>query len=229
MSKKLSSRLLVVALALTLISACFVGSTFAKYVHSASGSDNARVAKFGVTITPTDVANLFLTEYDKNDNAYSLTAKSVISSGTDDLVAPGTSGNFAGFTIAGTPEVAVRVTHSDANLDLGDKWVDEDGNYYCPLTITVGTTVINGLEQTSAAAFESAVEAAINAYTHDYAPNSDLSAAATTDTLAISWAWAFEGATGQDNVKDTYLGDQAAAGNAATISLEYTCTVTQID
>ena len=43
---------------------------------------------------------------------------------------------------------------------------------------------------------------------------------------AISWKWAFEG---NDNVKDTYLGDQAAAGNAATISLSVTATVTQID
>ena len=46
------------------------------------------------------------------------------------------------------------------------------------------------------------------------------------DAPAISWAWAF---TGNDDDKDTYLGDQAAAGNAATISLDVTATVTQID
>lgn len=38
-------------LALVLVTSCFVGGTFAKYVTSGTGTDSARVAKFGVEIT----------------------------------------------------------------------------------------------------------------------------------------------------------------------------------
>lgn len=40
--------------ALVLITSCFVGGTFAKYVTSKSASDSARVAKFGVVIEAQD-------------------------------------------------------------------------------------------------------------------------------------------------------------------------------
>lgn len=38
-------------LVLTLITSCFVGGTFAKYVSRAETSDSARVAKWGVVIS----------------------------------------------------------------------------------------------------------------------------------------------------------------------------------
>ena len=43
--------------ALVLITSCFVGGTFAKYVTSGYGHESARVAKFGVTMSvATDTA-----------------------------------------------------------------------------------------------------------------------------------------------------------------------------
>ena len=73
---------------------------------------------------------------------------------------------------------------------------------------------------------------AVAAYTKDYAPGTDLSGMAA-DTLAISWEWPFETGAEIDkpanNVKDTFLGDEAAAGRAATVSLTLATTVTQID
>ena len=69
------------------------------------------------------------------------------------------------------------------------------------------------------------MNAKIATFTKDYAAGTNLSTI-STDAPAISWTWAF---SGNDDVKDTYLGDRAAAGNAATISLEVTVTVTQID
>ena len=52
-------------------------------------------------------------------------------------------------------------------------------------------------------------------------------------TPAVSWEWAYENVAGakmtQTDEKDTYLGDQAAAGNAASIQLTVQTTVTQID
>lgn len=234
--KNWTLRAAVIMLALVLITSCFVGGTFAKYVTSGSGTDSARVAKFGVTVTAN--GDVFAKEYDTNDQAVVGTiAKSVIS--TDKVVAPGTTsnGDFVAATITGTPEVAVRVSYKldAATLQL-ENWKDGDGQFYCPLVFKVktpdGNTVISGMEFQTAEAMKAALVNTVAAYTKDYAPGTDLSGKAA-DTLAISWEWPFETGTDADkpanNVKDTFLGDEAAAGRAATVSLTLATTVTQID
>lgn len=216
---------------LALGTSCFAGGTLAKYVTSGNATDTARVAKFGVEIAAT-TANMFSTEYAKDDTAYE-GKLTVQSSTTDKVVAPGTKGDVAAFTLSGTPEVAVRVSYSADTVDFGDNWVDADGGYYCPIIVTVGDADVNGLDYTSIDAFESAIQTAVNAYTVDYDPNTDL-AALGTSAPNVSWRWDFE--TGNtdaektaNDVKDTYLGDQAADGNAATIKMAITAKVTQID
>ena len=234
--KNWTLRAAVLMFALVLITSCFVGGTFAKYVTSGSGTDSARVAKFGVTVTAN--GTMFAKEYATDDQTVVGTiAKSVIS--TDKVVAPGTesNGDFVAATVTGTPEVAVRVSYKldTATLQL-ENWKDGDGKFYCPLVFKVktpdGNTVISGMEFQTAEAMKAALVNAVAAYTKDYAPGTDLSGKAA-DTLAISWEWPFE--TGADadkpanNVKDTFLGDEAAAGRAATVSLTLATTVTQID
>ena len=237
--KNWTLRAAVLMLALVLITSCFVGGTFAKYVTSKSGTDSARVAKFGVTVTAN--GDVFAKEYDTNDQTVVGTiAKSVFS--TDKVVAPGTTsnGDFVAATITGTPEVAVRVSYKldTATLQL-ENWKDGDDQFYCPLVFKVknnnnndGKTVISGMEFQTAEAMKAALVNAVAAYTKDYAPGTDLSGK-NTETLTISWEWPFE--TGADtdkpanNVKDTFLGDEAAAGRAATVSLTLATTVTQID
>lgn len=219
-NKKRSSMMvrLVAVLAVTMMfTMCFVGGTFAKYVTSYSAGDNASVAKWGVSITGT--GDLFQKVYASDSSFVGNTVAS-----TADVVAPGTSGNMAAFSITGTPEVAVNVAFT-GTLELGDKWVDSTSAYYCPIEITVGDTTFKGTTYASADEFEAAVNAKIATYKKDYAAGTDLSGIGG-DAPSISWKWAFEG---NDNAKDTYLGDQAAAGNAATISLAVTVTVTQID
>lgn len=203
-----------------LLTTSVISGTFAKYVTSGSGSDSARVAKFGVTVSGT--ADTFKETYAKDDNSFTIAANTVVSN--VDVVAPGTGGSMAAFTITGTPEVAVRVAFT-GTLELGDKWVDSTSAYYCPIKITVGGTTFKGTTYNSADEFEAAVNNEIANYKNDYEAGKDLSTIGA-NAPAISWAWAF---TGNDDVKDTYLGDRAAAGNAATISLEVTATVTQID
>lgn len=211
---------LVAVLAVTMMfTMCFVGGTFAKYTTSGTSNDSATVAKWGVTVT--GYATTFAKEYAKTDNSFTGTY-SVASDGK--VVAPGTSGDMAAFTITGTPEVAVRVAFT-GTLELGDKWVDSTDAYYCPIKITVGDQTFEGTSYGSADEFESAVNAKIAGFTRDYTSGTNLSGIGG-DAPAISWEWAFEG---NDDVKDTYLGKQAAAGNAATISLSVTVTVTQID
>ncbi len=234
--KNWTLRAAVLMLALVLITSCFVGGTFAKYVTSKSGTDSARVAKFGVTVTAN--GDVFAKEYDTNDQAVVGTiAKSVIS--TDKVVAPGTTSNgyFVAATITGTPEVAVRVSYKldAATLQL-ENWKDGDGQFYCPLVFKVktpdGNTVISGMEFQTAEAMKAALVNTVAAYTKDYAPGTDLSGKAA-DTLAISWEWPFETGTDADkpanNIRDTFLGDEAAADRAATVSLTLATTVTQID
>ena len=234
--KNWTLRAAVLMLALVLITSCFVGGTFAKYVTSGSGTDSARVAKFGVTVTAN--GDVFAKEYDTNDQTVVGTiAKSVIS--TDKVVAPGTTsnGDFVAATITGTPEVAVRVSYKldAASLQL-ENWKDADDEFYCPLVFRVknnnGNTVISGMEFQTAEAMKAALVNAVAAYTKDYAPGTDLSGKAA-ETLTISWEWPFEtGADGDkpaNNVKDTFLGGEAAAGRAATVSLTLATTVTQID
>ena len=214
-------RIASVLLVAVILTTCAISGTYAKYVTSGNSSDSARVAKFGVTVTGT--AETFKETYAKDNTGFTLAANTVVS--TEKVVAPGTSGSMAAFTITGTPEVAVNVKF-EGTLELGDKWVsDASSTYYCPIEIKVGDTTFKGTTYASADEFEAAVNAKIATYTKDYVANTDLSGIGA-NAPAISWAWAFEG---NDDVKDTYLGDQAAAGNAATISLSVTATVTQID
>ena len=212
---------LVAVLAVTMMfTMCFVGGTFAKYTTSGTGTDSATVAKWGVSVTGT--ADTFAKEYERHDNSFGVLANTVVS--TKDVVAPGTSGSMAAFTITGQPEVAVRVT-LEGTLTLSNNWLDASGVYYCPIEITVGDTTFKGTTYHSKGEFETAVNDKISSYKKDYVAGTNLSNIGG-DAPAISWKWAFEG---NDDVKDTGLGNQVAVNNAATISLEVTLTVTQID
>ena len=222
-----------ILLALVLVTSCFVGGTFAKYVTSGTGKDTARVAKFGVTVTAN--GSTFAEQYATDDETVRAIASSVVSSERKKVVAPGTKGDMVSMTLSGSAEVAVKVTYK-ATVNLGDKWV-ADGVYYCPLVITVNNKNINGLDYKTAADFAAAVEAEIDGYTKNYVANTDFSgdqaANYEKDSLKVSWRWNFEAtqfAKGdQTDEKDTILGNAAANGNAAEISLQVVTTVTQID
>ena len=208
-------------LVLVLVTSCFVGSTFAKYTVGGTGSDTARVAKFGVNVTAN--GTMFAREYATDDRSAGTIIKSVIS--TDKVVAPGTKGNMASMTLTGTPEVAVRVGYAVNKFELKG-WTTDGTTEYCPLVFTVGTASykIGDAGITSVSDLQDKVKAAITAYSKDYEANTDLSGVGA-DSLKVSWAWAFEG----DDAKDTALGSRAAEDKAATVELEITTTVTQID
>ena len=89
-----------------------------------------------------------------------------------------------------------------------------------------GDTWIMGSATGSMVNLENAVEDAIEAYTATYDANKNLATEVEVPTPDVSWRWAFEG---NDDVKDTALGDAAAAGNAATITLTVKTTITQVD
>ena len=234
MKKNRMMRLASGLLVAVLLSTCTISGTFAKYVTEGSASDSARVAKFGVTVTgETGTANqAFSQEYATTDGSY---AGSVTVSASENVVAPGTSGTMSSFSVEGTPEVAVRITYAPT-VELGNNWIDKDDTtkFYCPLKVKVGTTTLCGLDYASADEFEVAIADNIVAAKVDYAPGTDLSS--VNDDLQISWEWPFVSdgtykVNQQTDEKDTFLGDRAAqeVGNAGTIAIDVTCTVTQID
>lgn len=139
MKKNLTKRIGIVLLVLVMLTSCFVGSTFAKYITSQDLGGNssydgtngdgsaARVAKWGVTIGSELGADgaaagselaLFAKQYATHDKTTYTGDYSVVS--TDYVVAPGT-GNVATngqgtltdggikIKLAGTPEVAAKI------------------------------------------------------------------------------------------------------------------------
>lgn len=215
-----------------------ISGSFAKYITSGNGTDSARAAKFGVTVTAN--GTMFAGEYATDDEGVGTIVKSVVSSGgTDDhVVAPGTKGELVNATITGKPEVAVKVSY-EPTLDLkGWAYVDESGlSEYFPIIFKVGDKKygITGMKDSTGAkiangsanieGLKTAVENAIRAYSKNYVANTDLALVAP-DYVDVSWEWAY---SGNSDEKDTYLGDQAAENKAATVELSLKTTVTQID
>ena len=235
-------------LALVLVTSCFVGGTFAKYVTSGTGADHAKVAMWGVKVEAHGEGDIFASTYDQIAGQ----ENTVVAGGEYKVIAPGTKkDNAAVVTVSGKPEVAVKVTYTADSFDLTGKWVYNDGKtnsedeYYCPLIFKITgmvngvetTETINCLEKNSVAEVKAAVGTALAKFNASYPAGTDLS---TKDNggLKISWEWPFEGGTKypkQTDVKDTYLGDLATATDAeshGTIPAVYvvvTATVTQVD
>lgn len=243
-------------LVLTLMTSCFVGGTFAKYVTSGHVSDTARVAHWGVEITTSgsifknQYANDGTIEQDKDGNNIAMT---VVNGSTDgkNLVAPGTaSTNYLTFTISGTPEVAVNV---DIQLNVNSMVYLAAGTYkdyttasdtedeftlsntYQPLVFTLsngnGDTLATGtIEQ-----IENYLE---NTISGNYAANTNLTTqledANANGTYKLSWVWLFEQGNVVYDKADTYLGNVAAglvtdANASVTANVEFVVTVTQVD
>ena len=219
---------------LTLITSCFVDGTFAKYVTENEGMDTARVAKWGVEVTVT--GDGFKTSYGKDYAESNVEGNTVISSTGEKVVAPGTKGTFGGVKITGKPEVAVKI-ETTADVDLSGWNVAGGGEFYCPLVFNIGDKTINGLDYSKSTAggegsFENAIKDAIQkATTKEVEANTDLTEIG--ENITYSWEWPFENATGdvanQSDELDTKLGNNAANGNAPTVSITVKTTVTQID
>lgn len=214
--KKARNFMLVALVALTFVTVFTVSGTYAKYTTEGTSTDNARVAKFGVTITSKDAT----------ENTMFTTGDGEYVSATQDVVAPGTKGSLAGFTIAGSPEVAVKAEIS-AVLEL-ENWTLANGSEYMPLIFTVGTDdyYIGKDGITTVDELIVAVQGAI-AVSGEYKVGEAISAAMPT----VSYRWDFEKDTAlngntQNDVNDTVLGNNATA---PTVNLTVTATVTQIE
>lgn len=211
MKKNVMMRVASALLVAVLMTTCAISGTFAKYTTSATGSDSARVAKWGVTITGLSATNaMFADAYENGESEVVVKAETKV-------VAPGTSGNFGTITITGDPEVAFETVY-DVTFDLGDNW-KVNGVEYCPIVFTVNNVDfklnVNGIATIEA--LENAVIEAVENLSNKYDTEGSVN-----ETITVEWEWAF---TGNDDEKDTVLGNSFNA----TINFAIACSVNQIN
>ena len=230
MKKNVMMRIACFLLVAVLISTSTISGTYAKYVTEGTGVDTARVAKWGVAVDPN--GDLFLKAYTDDDADY--TGNSVESGNEWKVVAPGTTEDLDEIALTGTPEVATRVTY-EATVNL-DGWKLSNGDEYCPLIFTIegetygivahcGKAVSH--PATTVAELAGLIKDALEACKKDYAPLTDLSTK-NADYPSLTWAWPFFIDDAHD-VKDTDLGNKAAADQYAVVQVIVKTTVTQID
>lgn len=213
MKKNKAMRLASALLVLTLLTTCAISSTFAKYVTSANGSDNARVAKWGFQPTTITMTDLFKNAYSNDDGVE--TVKSAA-----DVIAPGTTGKAKfGFTYGGTadataPEVAYTFTVStegstiDRNIkdNVNIKWKLDNGEW------SSWDDLLNAIKALSG-------DDAGNG-TKTYKPG-ELPGAFNTDGAnehTVSWQWKFD-----ENANDVHDTDMGNAANLEKVILNIHC------
>lgn len=231
MKKNKVMRFASVVLVMTLLSTCMVGGTFAKYTTTATGSDTARVAKWGFT----EAASLSLDDLFKNVYAHKVdSAKNSVKSETSDVIAPGTQGSDTfGFTYAGgvanAPEVAYTFSVSTAGSACADDIKNNSNIKWRLDTGAWGTwdDLLNAIE---------ALDGATGNTSKDYEPGELPAAfnAAGANTHTVEWKWAFDvndDITGFDasdvDATDTFMGNGSV--DALAVTLKITVTATQID
>ena len=123
------------AVALTLVSACMVGSTLAKYSSEVTGTGTAVVAKWALKAGSTDGASTFAN--------FTLNQTSSSTGVTDGTIAPGTSGKIPVYYDLSGTEVATKLTvevQVDDKTKLPENFVmkTSDGT---PVTLESNTPV----------------------------------------------------------------------------------------
>lgn len=120
--KRILTRVLIVIAALTLLSCCFLGSTFARYVTNADGSGTVGVAKWDVSVTTSA------------SGSYTFTKLS------PDMAADGTEGDRTNstdsvtlLTVTNSSDVSAKVEYNVAsftpNWKTGYNSGEQEGNY----------------------------------------------------------------------------------------------------
>ena len=251
-----TTRMIAILGSLCLVTSSFVGSTLAKYTTQVSGNDTARVAKFGVVLSAD--TDLFKASYAGNDEISVLSDVYNDAARTGRVIAPGTSGTATVFTIAGAPEVDVKLTASLGAFTMATlpkdtytdytKVVDTDNNGktdgfdtftlaedYKPVkwTLKFTSAEAGATTQTVASGNLDAINNYLtNTLSREYDVEDD-SFDEINGNYELSWEWVFDGV---NDAADTYMGQIAAgvvttepAGYEGDESFAFTLVVEQID
>lgn len=213
---------------LVIFTSSLVTGLYARYTSSGSGSDEARVAKFGMQITVDDDYSLFNHSYSNVNNEVIVSTSSTLHA-----IAPGanTDQNKLIINFNGNPEVAVGVishintgTMEDIYVKKGtylDWTTDEEDDYftlskdYYPVKWTLKVKDLNkNTEKTIIDAGNlSDVASQLELYSKEaiYKPNSSINS-----RIVIEWKWDFN-ESDENNKADTLL-SKIAAGIDTSVS-----------
>lgn len=256
MKKNVMMRVASVMLVLVLLTSSVISGTFAKYVTADDASDTARVAKFGVvaTVDGTLFAKNYL-EVDAGNTPADAGELTVKSQSDANVVAPGTK-NAEGLTITltGQPEVDVAVEfkfeatkeiklNKDTAFDDPTTGADEavdfvvDADYY-PVVFTLKNDAGATLASGNVKAIQDYLTAELNK-TYDAGTLLGDIGGGSVGKYTLTWEWAFQNAVTDVDVKDTYLGNAAAAkyfgaafptdGTELDMDVTFSLSVTQVD
>lgn len=166
--KRILTRVLIVIAALTLLSCCFLGSTFARYVTNADGSASVGVAKWDVSFAGAGTSAISFGKLSPSKDEYNGTSARV---NTIDI-----KDNAAALTITNNSEVDAVVTISIAaptfNYHIGKGSIGEEGAPSMEQALKViafqyaldtGSTAYDSLNWNSVAVTGSSVNVRLNA------------------------------------------------------------------
>ncbi len=223
MKKKMT--VICALLALVGITSYSVSGTYAKYVAEASYSDTARVAKWGFknkTIAIDLFAKSYTTTMSGQDNA-----TDVVSSNTDKVVAPGTSGFYIFKLDDNMPETNYELTVSD-NSSVDEITTKGNGQmkyYIRDITGNTAATTFEGFnfqdseKCNSIADLVAGIGTQLNGvYAANTAPN---------HTYVIGWKWEFDGNDSEDTNLGNGIATDGTEGPQAKVELKVKIDVTQ--
>lgn len=202
---RMASGLLVLAM----ITTCVISGTFAKYTSTASGKDEAAVAKWSIEVNDSEIAvtgdaktvsfGLFDTINDTGNTSKEEDVKTT-------LIAPGTSGSFE-LNLENLSEVNAKYTIT----------LSETNNNNIPLQYSLdGSTWKDSID-------------ALN----ESLKEKDIVMGTGTAEHIVYWRWVYEGTTSgahedQTDSTDTTLG-VAAQTTAGTVTISASITAWQVD
>ena len=217
MKKNRTMRIAVLMLALSLLTCCFVGSTFAKYTSSATGSSSATVAKWSFSVEGEEIAvepattfafDLFATAGSYDEENDDVAAKKL---------APGTLGSFT-LDVANNSEVtaAYVITLTETNADnVPLRYSVDNTNWFDSMEALMADSTASGLLKSASIA------------------------QGGTANVTVYWQWVFDSTkgtvhAGQTDATDTALGIAAREANdvdtfVPEVTIVASITVTQVD
>lgn len=204
MKKNIAMRVASLVLMCTIVTSCFVSSTFAKYTSSASGSDTVTVAKWAFKVGDDDITKTNTVSFDLFSTITEVGggAETDVNKDSDGnlMLAPGTQGGFS-FTLENTSDVTAEYAIT-FNVEGGDDIPFEystDGTNWVTTLANVSTTKV---------------------------------AIGGTATPKVYWRWPYDKTQALSGYTGTDAGDTAigiAAQTAATVEVTATITATQVD
>lgn len=220
MRKNRTMRVAAVLLLAVLLTVCAICATFAKYTTNATGSDTARVAKWGFNTASISIDGLFRPTY----------THVAADDSTTNVIAPGTSGNvsFKFELVSGVtaPEVAYdfAVSTDGSNCDTP---IQSNDNIQWALTTSDTAPAAGDSEWGTWTALLNEIKALSgdSTGTKQYAANSK--PAMVNTPYYVYWMWDFDAIDSTAANTDTAMGNNIS--DLADVTLKITITATQVD